>query len=73
MIVKNIFFPQIEQLEQKSEKRMRTKLYKIVRPASGSWVPITQGIMVCCHPPFTDEPRIKLNVDDLVLVTRWRK
>lgn len=73
MFDKHTLFSQIEQLEQKSEKRMRTKLYKIVRPASGSWVPIMQGIKVCCHPPCTDEPRIKLNVDDMVLVTRWRK
>jgi palmitoyltransferase len=28
---------------------------------------------VCIHPPLTDEPRIALEVDDLVNVTRWRK
>lgn len=28
---------------------------------------------MCLHPPCTDEPRIQLNVGDMVLVTRWRK
>lgn len=28
---------------------------------------------MCLHPPYTDEPRIKLDVGDTVLVTRWRK
>lgn len=40
---------------------------------SGSWLPISYGIGVCLHPPCTDEPRIKLCVGDMVLVTRWRK
>jgi hypothetical protein len=62
-----------EQIEQKSEKRQRTKLYKITHPVSGSWLPITQGLKVCCCPPCTDEARIKLNVGDTVSVTRWRK
>ncbi|XP_044260016.1 palmitoyltransferase ZDHHC6 isoform X1 [Tribolium madens] len=62
-----------EQIEQKTEKRQRTKLYKIIHPASGSWVPITQGLKVCCCPPCTDEARIKLELGDTVSVTRWRK
>lgn len=40
---------------------------------SGFWMPITQGLGVCLHPPCTEEPRIKLEVGDTVLVTRWRK
>lgn len=64
---------QIEQIEQKHEKRQRTKLYKIIHPASGSWVPITQGLKVFCCPPCTDESRIKLYIGDTVSVTRWRR
>lgn len=33
----------------------------------------SQGFKVCIHPPLTDEPRIALDVGDLVNVTRWRK
>lgn len=41
---------------------------------TGSWLPLwSQGFKVCIHPPCTDEPRIKLEPDDLVNVTRWRK
>ena len=36
-------------------------------------LPLTHGWGVLCHPPCTDEPRIKLKVGDIVIVTRWRK
>ncbi|XP_053678454.1 palmitoyltransferase ZDHHC6 [Anopheles nili] len=63
-----------EQLAQKEEKRARTRTYKINRPSTGSWIPLfSQGFKVCCSPPLTDEPRIKLAVGDVVRVTRWRK
>lgn len=64
---------QLEQIAQKQEKRERTKIYRIVRKYSGSWIPVTQGLTVCCNPPCTDEPRIRLEIDDTVIVTRWRK
>ncbi|KAL1508882.1 hypothetical protein ABEB36_003704 [Hypothenemus hampei] len=63
----------IEQIEQKHEKRTKTKTYKIIKPSSGYWFPIVHGIKVCCNYPCTDEPRLKLDVGDLVQVTRWRK
>lgn len=63
-----------EQLAQKHEKRARTRTYTIIRPATGSWFPCwSQGIKVCLSPPFTDEPRIRLAIGDVVHVTRWRK
>lgn len=59
---------------QKSEKRDRTRRYRIISKVTGSWLPLwSQGFKVCIHPPFTDEPRIALDIDDLVNVTRWRK
>lgn len=61
-------------MEQKNEKRQRTKLYSVVKAATGSWCPLwSQGCLVCLHPPCTDEPRIQLQVGDLVHVTRWRR
>ena len=62
-----------EQLEQKLEKRARTRIYSVIKKASGSWVPIMHGCQVLIHPPLTDEPRIKLSPGDIVKVTRWRK
>ncbi|XP_046743875.1 palmitoyltransferase ZDHHC6 [Diprion similis] len=62
-----------EQLAQKQEKRKRALRYRIISSASGSWVPITYGCAVLCHPPCTDETRIKLSVNDTVIVTRWRR
>ncbi|XP_008549087.1 palmitoyltransferase ZDHHC6 [Microplitis demolitor] len=63
----------VEQGYQKQEKRKRARRYRIVSKVSGSWIPVTYGWCVVCHPPCTDEPRIKLNVGDTVIVTRWRK
>lgn len=65
---------QREQLLQKVDKRARTRRYRIISKATGSWMPLwSQGIKVCIRPPLTDEPRIALDVGDLVNVTRWRK
>ncbi|KAG8228022.1 hypothetical protein J437_LFUL003657 [Ladona fulva] len=61
-----------EQLEQKLEKRERTRRYLVMEDYSGSWFPISKGLSVCCRPPLTDEPRIKVKKGDTVLVTRWK-
>ncbi|XP_055325007.1 palmitoyltransferase ZDHHC6 [Sitodiplosis mosellana] len=64
----------IEQIAQKEEKRARTRTYSIQKAASGSWLPFwTQGFVVALNTPCTDEPRIKLDVGDIVKVTRWKK
>jgi len=62
-----------EQLRQKEDKRVRTREYTVVIPFSGAWFPLSQGLTVCCHPPCTDEPRIRLYQGNLVRVTRWKK
>ena len=64
----------IEQLEQKAEKRLRTREYKIAKEYSGSWLPFwSMGCKIAVRPPCTDEPRIRLKVGDTVNVTRWKK
>ena len=70
----NDFTLTIEQLEQKAEKRQRTREYQIVKSYAGSWCPVLSfGFKVGCHPPCTDEPRIPLTSGDVVKVTRWKK
>jgi len=64
---------QREQLAQKLDKRKRARRYRIIKAVSGSKLPIGHGFAVFCHPPCTDEPRIKLDVGDIVIVTRWKK
>ncbi|KAK3870744.1 hypothetical protein Pcinc_024050 [Petrolisthes cinctipes] len=63
----------IEQLTQKAEKRERMREYQVVESYSGWWFPCTKGLGVCCHPPCTDEQRIKLTPGDVVAVTRWKR
>lgn len=63
----------VEQLAQKVDKRARTRAYRVWRPATGSWLPLwSQGWRVAAQPPCTDEARIRLEVDDVVHVTRWK-
>ncbi|XP_043649221.1 palmitoyltransferase ZDHHC6 [Drosophila teissieri] len=60
-----------EQLEQKKDKRARTRLFRCIRPATGHWVPIfSQGLWVSLQIPCTDDPRIELKPDDIIRVTR---
>ncbi|XP_067205648.1 palmitoyltransferase ZDHHC6-like isoform X2 [Linepithema humile] len=62
-----------EQLEQKLDKRKRARRYRIIKTASGSRIPIGHGFGVFCYPPCLDEPRVKLDVGNIVVVTRWKK
>lgn len=64
----------MEQIAQKEEKRARTRTYSIQKAATGSWIPFwSQGFVVAINTPCTDEPRIKLDMGDIVKVTRWKK
>ncbi|KAI8123109.1 Palmitoyltransferase ZDHHC6 [Lucilia cuprina] len=63
-----------EQIAQKCEKRARTRTYKCIRKATGSYLPLfSQGFRVCLSPPCTDEPRLRLEPDDIIKVTRFRQ
>lgn len=62
----------VEQILQKQDKRLRTRLFTVVYPYRGSFFPISYGCTVCMTTPLTDEPRIALNPGDRVLVTRWK-
>lgn len=49
-------------------------MYLIQKAASGSWIPLwSEGIKVSMNPPCTDETRVKLEVGDIVKVTRWKR
>uniref|UniRef100_A0A131XVN3 Palmitoyltransferase n=1 Tax=Ixodes ricinus TaxID=34613 RepID=A0A131XVN3_IXORI len=63
----------VEQILQKQDKRLRTRLYTVVHHYAGSFFPITYGCRVCTSTPLTDEPRIAVAPGDRVLVTRWKK
>ncbi|EDV95691.1 palmitoyltransferase ZDHHC6 [Drosophila grimshawi] len=63
-----------EQLAQKADKRKRTRIYKCIRNFTGYWLPIwSQGLWVTISIPCTDDPRIILQPDDIIRVTRIRK
>ncbi|KAL7734120.1 hypothetical protein ACLKA6_011800 [Drosophila palustris] len=62
-----------EQLAQKAEKRQRTRTFKCTRHVTGHWLPIlSQGLMVTICVPCADDPRIRLEPNDLIRVTRIR-
>ncbi|XP_065304132.1 palmitoyltransferase ZDHHC6-like isoform X2 [Dermacentor albipictus] len=71
--VGSLFVIQVEQILQKHDKRLRTRLYTVVHPYRGSFFPISHGCSVCMTTPLTDEPRIAVSPGDRVLVTRWKK
>ncbi|CAK9820761.1 Palmitoyltransferase ZDHHC6 [Anthophora plagiata] len=61
-----------EQLAQKINKRKRAKTYRVIENVSGSYYPLRHGWGVLCHSPCIDRT-IKLNIGDIVIVTRWGK
>lgn len=62
-----------EQLEQKKLKRERTICCRVVKSYNGSVIAWREGLRTCISTPWTDEPRIKVELGDVILVTRWRK
>ena len=64
---------QREQIAQKRDKKERSIEYAVVEGYTGSLLPISKGCRVCCTPPCTDEPRLRVTPGDRVLVTRWKK
>lgn len=62
-----------EQLAQKADKRLRTRTFRCIKRATGYWFPFfSQGLMVAICVPFSDEPRICLEPNDLIRVTRFQ-
>lgn len=62
-----------EQLEQKKLKRERKICYWIVKSYSGNIIAWREGLRTCFSCPCSDEPRMKLQPGETVLVSRWRK
>lgn len=64
----------MEQLQQKEEKRFRTRVYRAISSYNGKWFPLfSQGFKTCIRFPISDEPRIPLKEGDVIQVTRWKK
>lgn len=62
-----------EQLEQKKLKKERKIGYSIVKPYNGNIIAWREGLRTCFSAPCSDEPRMKLQTGESVLVSRWRK
>ncbi|XP_029204999.2 palmitoyltransferase ZDHHC6-like isoform X2 [Acropora millepora] len=62
-----------EQLQQKKLKRERKVCCNIVKSYNGSIVAWREGVRTCSSYPCSDEPRMKVQVGQTVLVSRWKK
>lgn len=62
----------VEQLQQKDLKRDRTIPYTVIKEYSGTWCPFKLGCRVLYDCPWSDEPRIKVEVGDTLFVSRHR-
>ncbi|XP_060651617.1 palmitoyltransferase ZDHHC6 [Drosophila nasuta] len=60
-----------EQMAQKKEKLERSRIYRCIRRSTGYWFPIfSQGLMATVCVPCADDPRICVELNDLIRVTR---
>ncbi|XP_073934409.1 palmitoyltransferase ZDHHC6 isoform X1 [Castor canadensis] len=60
----------IEQLKQKADKRVRSVRYKVIEDYSGAFCPLNRGIKTFFTSPCTEEPRIQLQIGEIILATR---
>uniref|UniRef100_A0A8D8PT01 Palmitoyltransferase n=1 Tax=Cacopsylla melanoneura TaxID=428564 RepID=A0A8D8PT01_9HEMI len=63
----------MEQLEQKNVKKAYSQPVSVVKPYTGRCLPLSYGLKVSWYTPCFDIARLKLQVDQTVLVTRFRK
>ncbi|MEE6486879.1 hypothetical protein FKM82_014720 [Ascaphus truei] len=63
----------VEQLKQKADKRVRSVRYRAVEDYSGACCPLTKGVRTFFTTPCTEEPRLVLHKEELVLATRGLK
>ncbi|XP_026681449.1 palmitoyltransferase ZDHHC6-like [Diaphorina citri] len=63
----------MEQLEQKNIKKAHSQPVLVVKNYNGRCLPLMFGLKVSWHTPCFDIARINLQVNETVLVTRFRK
>ncbi|CAG5052586.1 unnamed protein product [Parnassius apollo] len=61
-----------EQIAQKAEKRLRSRVYVVRERYGGAWLPLWRPRALLAV-PCSDEPRLKLQPGDRVRVTRHRR
>ncbi|XP_075467992.1 palmitoyltransferase ZDHHC6 isoform X1 [Ascaphus truei] len=69
----HIYTLTVEQLKQKADKRVRSVRYRAVEDYSGACCPLTKGVRTFFTTPCTEEPRLVLHKEELVLATRGLK
>lgn len=62
-----------EQLAQKSEKKQRLVEYEVTDDYSGYACTLSHGLCTCIRVPLSDEPRIPVEIGDIIMVSRWKK
>lgn len=62
-----------EQLQQKKLKRIRKICCTVVKSYNGRLIAWREGLRTCLCTPWSDEPRMKLQAGEIVLVSRVRK
>ncbi|CAB3237948.1 unnamed protein product [Arctia plantaginis] len=62
-----------EQIAQKQDKRVRSRLYTAVESYGGQWLPLLSWPRAALGAPCTDEGRLPLRGGDVVRATRQRR
>ncbi|OQR79089.1 putative palmitoyltransferase ZDHHC6-like [Tropilaelaps mercedesae] len=64
----------VEQKVQKDDKRLRRRPYVVTRTYYGGYFPwCGHGCCACIRTPLNDEPRLRLQIGQMILVTRWKR
>lgn len=58
---------------QKEEKRIHSVKYNVVKDYNGSFFALKHGFKALCCFPWTEDPRLVLNSNETVSVTRWQR
>ncbi|XP_022659605.1 palmitoyltransferase ZDHHC6-like isoform X2 [Varroa destructor] len=64
----------VEQKLQKDDKRLRRRPYVVIQRYHGGYFPwCSHGCRTCIRTPINDEPRLRLEIGQKILVTRWKR
>ena len=63
----------VEQLAQKEEKRVNAVKYLTIKDYRGTLFPISIGFRTAFCVPCSEDPRMRIDKSDIILVTRWQR
>jgi hypothetical protein len=66
-------FSKMEQKMQKIDKKIHSVYSVVIKDYNGAFCAYRHGCKAACCFPWSEDPRMAINKDETIAVTRWQK